>query len=157
MTTKLTAAECREIARKAHESAIESFDRCDTDGALSQWASQITVRQYQQQATLAENDYMWTFETLVDSDGNLVPCREINTRYGVSYGVYATYEDAIKCGEIIKWVGTGKRAAANKGYKIAIVKAEAKTEIGQGLAPMIYFAPVLKVFTPENCTVVEVL
>ena len=155
VTEKLTADEYRALAKQAHERRIESFERCDTDGFVSQWAHQVTESTYHDMAWLAENDFKYTFETLVDAEGNLVPCREIETQYGVAYGVYASFEDAEKCGEIIKWVGTGRRAAKNKGYAIALVRAEATVEVAKGYAGNTYFAPVAKVFTPDNCEIVK--
>jgi hypothetical protein len=152
---KLTADEFRALAKKAHESRIESFERCDTDGFLSQWASQIQEHKYLDWARLAEQDYKDTFETLADADGNLVPCREIETKFGLTYAVYASFEDAQNRGEIIKWVGLGKRAAKNKGYQIVVVEAEATVRVMKGYSGGTYTAPVAPVFTPENCTIVK--
>jgi|DEB19_MinimDraft_3_1074340.scaffolds.fasta_scaffold39877_2 hypothetical protein len=153
---KLTAEQYRALAKEAYERRIESFDRCDTDGFLSQWAQQIVESQYEKLAWLADNDFKYTFETLVDMDGNLVPCREIETKFGFAYGVYGSFQDAQNCGEIIKWVGITHRAAKNKGYAIALVRSEATVEVGKGYAGNTYFAPVAKVFSPENCEIVKV-
>lgn len=154
---KLTADEYRALSKQSHQDAIDSFDRSDTDGALSQWASNISSMKYSKLAYLAENNWKDTFETLVDLNGNLVPCRLIQTKYGFSFGVYASFEDAQECGNIIEWVGTGHRAAKNKGYQIAVVESEATVEIkgsGWSVGPCIVSES--KVFTNDNCTIIKV-
>ncbi len=151
---KLTAEEYRALADEAHQRRIESFERCDTDGFLSQFALDIQVSEYMRWAELAENDFQDTFETLADMDGNLVPCRFIKTQFGFAYGVYASFEEAQNCGKIIKWVGTGERAAKNKGYKIVDVKAEAKVVFCGGYTARVRTEPVNPVFTLENCKIV---
>lgn len=151
---RLTAEQYRALADKAHQRRIESFERCDTDGFLSQFALDIQVNEYMRWAELAENDFQDTFETLADMDGNLVPCRFIKTQYGYAYGVYASFEEAQNCGKIIKWVGTGVRAAKNKGYKIIDVKTEAKVVFAGGYTASVQTQPVHAVFTLENCTII---
>jgi len=152
---KLTAEQYRALADQAHQRRIESFERCDTDGFLSQFALDIRVNEYMKWAELAENDFQDTFETLADMDGNLVPCRFIKTQFGYAYGVYATFQDAHDCGKIIKWVGTGVRAAKNKGYKIVVVSTEAKVVFAGGYTASVHTEPVNPVFTNENCTIIQ--
>lgn len=76
------AGELRELARSRDREAADSFDRCDTDGALSQWASGINAEKYRLQADIAENGGMWSFPALFDLDGNLVPARQCYGEYG---------------------------------------------------------------------------
>lgn len=156
-TQKLTSSEYKKLASEANERAIESFDRCDTDGFLSQWALAIQEREYNALAHLAENNWKSSFQTLVTAKGELVPCRKIETKYGTSYGVYQSFVDAEKGGEIIQWVGLGKRAAKNKGYKIAWVISEANVKMSDGYASQAFFVPANRVFTPENCQIIEVI
>jgi hypothetical protein len=152
---KMTAEQYRALADKAHQRRIESFERCDTDGFLSQFALDIQVNKYMRWAQLAENDFQDTFETLADMDGNLVPCRFIKTQFGYAYGVYESFEEAQNCGKIIKWVGTGLRAAKNKGYKIVLVSTEAKVEFSGGYSASVHTEPVNPVFTPDNCVILN--
>ena len=154
-TIKLKADDYRLLARLAEERRAESFERCDTDGFLSQFALSVQANEYRKWADLAENNYQDYFETLADMEGNLVPCRKIETKFGLSYGVYATFEDAQNCGNIIKWVGMGKRAAKNKGYKIVTVSAEATVVFGGGYTPRVYTVPVNPVHKPENSTIIK--
>lgn len=76
------AEELREMARRNNQEARDSFDRCDTDGFLSQWASGITAEKYRLRADIAENGGMWTFAALFDLEGNLIPAREVHGQYG---------------------------------------------------------------------------
>lgn len=49
-----TADEYRAMAQDSRRQSRESFDRCDTDGALSQWASDQMATRYQQNAQTVE-------------------------------------------------------------------------------------------------------
>lgn len=153
--TYLTAAEYRALADDCHKRKLESWERSDTDGFLSQWALDRMYDKYRKMADLAEQDFKSTFSTLVDLDGNLVPCREIDTKYGWCYAVYATFDDAIKCGEIVEFVGITERGAKKKGYKFAVVRAEATVEIAEGYTGQAYVAPKFAVFTPDNCEILS--
>jgi hypothetical protein len=78
-----TPDQWREMARECHQRSAESFERCDTDGFLSQWASTVTGRLYERLATVAESGGRWTFTTLADAAGNVIEgAREVKTRYG---------------------------------------------------------------------------
>lgn len=151
---RLTAEQYRALADKTHQRRIESFERCDTDGFLSQFALDVAENEYRKWAELAENNFQDTFETLGDLKGDLVPCRLIKTQFGYAYGVYSSFEDAQNCGEIIRWVGTGARAAKNKGYKIVIVSTEAKVVFAGGYTASVFTEPVNPVLTPQNCRIV---
>jgi hypothetical protein len=76
------AEELRDLARKREQESRDSFDRCDTDGSLSQWASGINADKYRIQADIAENGGMWVFAALFDLEGNLIPAREMYGQYG---------------------------------------------------------------------------
>lgn len=57
--TTRTADEWRAAAQACRERSAESFERCDTDGFLSQWASDSTARLYDAVAKVAdEGGYM---------------------------------------------------------------------------------------------------
>lgn len=81
------AEELRETARGNDRDAVDSFDRCDTDGALSQWASGITAEKYRLRADIAENGGMWSFPALFDLEGNLIPAREVYGEYGAFWSL----------------------------------------------------------------------
>lgn len=79
----MTAAEHRQAATAAYERAEESFQRCDTDGFLSQWASGITGDLHRAQATIIENGGKDTFAGLYDAQGRRVKAKtvEVEDRY----------------------------------------------------------------------------
>lgn len=121
-----TADEWREMAAVRFNRAAESFDRCDTDGFLSQAASNTMGLLYNALAKLAEEDGRSEFIELADLDGNLLPARYVKTRYGYSW----VYEDAAG---ITHWFheskarkGEARRAAhEKKGYRLMEVTRDA--------------------------------
>ena len=88
--TEATAAEYRDKANQCRQDAIDSFDRCDTDGFVSQWASGIVAAENDLKAWLAENDGKDYFAALFDLSGNLVPAKLIEGRYGLCWGLLAS-------------------------------------------------------------------
>jgi hypothetical protein len=89
-TNTETAARLREQAAQHDRNAAESFERCDTDGFLSQWASGINAEVARRNADIAEAGGVWTFERtrLTDLDGNIVEdARAVDTRYGRKWRV----------------------------------------------------------------------
>lgn len=154
MTTK--ADELRKQAKEAYQRSIDSFDRCDTDGFLSQWASDCAGRLLEVEADLAEHDYLWNFNTLGDKDGNLIPNKKIKTKYGYAYAIFGSFEDLEKRDvQILEWVGTSEKVIAKKGYTLIRVQTKGKAVLGEGFTPSAYIAPVVPFFTPENSTIVK--
>jgi hypothetical protein len=74
----------RDKAAQHDQDAADSFERCDTDGFLSQWASGINAQKARMEATLVEAGGVATFTRweLTDLDGNTVPAKLIDGRYG---------------------------------------------------------------------------
>lgn len=62
----------REDARRSRDRAEESFQRCDTDGFLSQWANQIGAQKNDAQIRILENGGYARFRVLCDAEGNVV-------------------------------------------------------------------------------------
>ena len=80
-----TAAELRAEAAQHERNAAESFERCDTDGFLSQWASDMNAQLARRNAAIAEHGGQWLFErTVLETlEGELVAdARAVDTRYG---------------------------------------------------------------------------
>ncbi|RPE39801.1 hypothetical protein EDD90_2819 [Streptomyces sp. Ag109_O5-1] len=84
-TTATTPDEHRAAAAAYASAKQESYDRCDTDGALSQWSHGLNEGKQHLAAQIAENGGMWEFDGLFDLDGNLVPAKEIETRFGYAW------------------------------------------------------------------------
>lgn len=76
-----TASEWLALADEEERKEQESFQRCDTDGALSQRCWTINAEKYRQCARLAESDGMGYAETLMDGDREL-DAIIVNGRYG---------------------------------------------------------------------------
>jgi hypothetical protein len=73
-----------EAAASARRSA-ESWERSDTDGYLSQWASNSMARRYRMCAELCDNHGLAEHTALFDLDGNLVSTRKVDGPYGWSW------------------------------------------------------------------------
>lgn len=73
----------RQLAQKAFESAEESFRRSDTDGFLSQWASNLSGQMHQKQAEIDEAGGVRLFPGLFDEQGRRVKAKlvEVVDRY----------------------------------------------------------------------------
>lgn len=83
---KLTADEYRKMAAGSHSAKEESFDRCDTDGFLTQWAHGLTSSLYSTLAELAENNWQSEFPALFYSGTqNRVPAKIIYVKDKYSY------------------------------------------------------------------------
>jgi len=152
-----TATELRAKAADCENRAIESFDRCDTDGFMSQWAANVMAGKYRLEADLADRDGIWEFETLGRLDGTMVPCKTIKTKYGWAWGVYASFADLAKRGSIIEWVSMtiSEKAMTKKGYKSIYVAAKGKVESIGDITPVHVVRPVNECHTPDNCTIVQ--
>ena len=131
MNENKTAQELRQSAARHDQEANESFERSDTDGFMSQWASGVVAQEERLQADIVENGGKWEFQALFDLDGNLVAAKKIETQYGWSWGIFA---DDSGRGRFTGWFNESKarkeetRIAndAKKGYYVGSVLAPAK-------------------------------
>jgi hypothetical protein len=77
------AERCEQKARKCEEQREESFQRCDTDGFVSQWASGLTAREQRAKAKVLRQGGTDTFLGLFDrATGQRLPAKVISTRFG---------------------------------------------------------------------------
>lgn len=106
-----TGDELRQMAHDSRRRSQESFDRCDTDGCVSQWASDLTARLYDHAAALADDGWMAEAPALFSLDGTLLAARQVETRYGTSW----VYDDAdgAACWVSISTARSPKRAQAH--------------------------------------------
>jgi hypothetical protein len=124
----MTADELRAAASKKFQDAEDSFDRCDTDGFLSQWASGISADRLRLAAEIKDNGGVWSFPVLFDLEGNRVPAKLIRVvdqyrGFGKrTRAVWALVNPANPEGSFLGFVSPstgGKRSVANlaaKGY-----------------------------------------
>lgn len=127
-----TAAEWRELAAASRRRSVESFERCDTDGFMTQWASDITAREYEAQADLADAGGRHEFTAIFDLEGNFVPATECKTRYGYTWRI-GNGDDVVWFNESKAQDPDRRRAAnAKKGYYVGRVSAPAYVIIAGG-------------------------
>lgn len=65
-------AKLEERAEASRRAKQESFDRCDTDGFVSQWASGVNAERDYKQIEILKNGGHAEFRVLVDGEGNVV-------------------------------------------------------------------------------------
>ncbi len=146
----LSPEQHRRLAAAADKEAYDSFERCDTDGFLSQWAMGLSAQKHRLAAEIAENGGRRDFPALFDLEGKLVPAKLVNTRYGETWAVLDGDDPH---GDVAKWVGRSRaesiegrvRAMEKKGYREGRVMARAKADIvgtGHGLSGTAWVAPV---------------
>lgn len=132
------AERLRSEARRKEREAHESFERCDTDGALSQWASEITSRKLHLQADIAEAGGIWQFPALFDLSGNVVPAKLINGKYGLCWMVFD--KDGEFTGEFVSAFPKRRQTIVNKGYLEGYVMRPAYVRIGGQMASSTVYA-----------------
>ena len=80
------AEQLRKAAADSRRAAEDSFQRCDTDGFLSQWASNLTAQEHAAQAEILEHGGCAKFLGLFDSvTGERVPAKIISGDYGARW------------------------------------------------------------------------
>lgn len=129
-----TAEEHRQWARDSARQAAESFERCDTDGFLSQWASGLTADLHRAKARIADAGGTSSFPALFDMDGNLVAAKLVDTRYRRSWMLLG---DDDPNGRAAGWFNPSKhsdpeRRRANnaaKGFFVGKVAAPADAKL----------------------------
>jgi hypothetical protein len=83
----MTATEHRNAAKAADQEAYDSFERCDTDGFLSQWACGLTANLHRRQAEIMEAGGVAEFPALFNLDGQRVRAKLIDGKYGPCWAI----------------------------------------------------------------------
>jgi hypothetical protein len=128
--TTLTAEDHRALAAQKEQDKEDSFQRCDTDGFLSQWASGLSAERHRLAADIKDNGGRWEFRALFDLNGNLVAAKQIETVYGTSWGLLESDDPKA---QIKGWFNASRaqnearrlKANAAKGYRMGTVLAPA--------------------------------
>ena len=136
-----TGDEYRKIAAGNIQESADSFERCDTDGCLSQWAHDQNARIYQALAALADNGGKATFDYLADLDGNIVNAKVIPGKFGSCWMILD--ENGQATGEFAPWNPARASTLAKRGYKEIEVEREAviMTSSGGGYSLNVYAYP----------------
>lgn len=122
-----TAEQIREInqlkqaARDARARAEESFQRCDTDGFLSQWASNLGAQKDERQIRILENGGCAEFTVLCSGDSEVVTTRFRFFPVHLAQpwlGVKKVWDLGTELGEKIgrRWIPTGKNSRIQKQF-----------------------------------------
>lgn len=135
-----TAAEWRAESAEMFAKREESYDRCDTDGFLSQWALGSLSQDYSLRAQLAEANGLTEVCALFDLDGELVPSVHGWGEYGEYFAVLDNDERG--CRRFFnpskaRNEETARKNNAAKGFYIGRVKTQGKVKMlggGKGLS-----------------------
>lgn len=130
-TKNQTAQDHLAKANQYKQDAQDSFERSDTDGFLSQWASGMMSNLEYRKYEIAENGGKSYFPALFDLEGNLVPAKLISTQYGSAWGLLED-EDNVES----RFIGyfnpsnaqddeRARKNNAKKGYYVGEVMADA--------------------------------
>lgn len=109
-----TSTQLREQARQHDRDAHDSFERCDTDGFLSQWASGLNAQKLRRQADITDNGGVAAFLTLFTTSGEWVPSKEISTRYGTRWMLLDA--NGKSTGVFLTWHPARRDTLAKHGY-----------------------------------------
>jgi hypothetical protein len=144
--TTTTSAQLRQQAINAQQEAHDSFERCDTDGFISQAANQLTARKLNLQATIQDNNGLAEFPALFDLKGNWVPAQLIDNKFGGKSWLLLD-ENGKSLSIFINAFPARRSTIANKGFVEGSVLRPATAQIcggGRGFSGMTscYVSPV---------------
>ena len=124
-----TGKKLREQAAEWRRREQESFDRCDTDGCVTQWCQSISASDDDRAAALADSGNLAVFRVLIDTNtgevvGNSIHVFESRFHYGNEYKWAVRRSGAEKT----EWVTDYKRESgfAAKSLSVAWMVAPAK-------------------------------
>lgn len=135
----------RKRSEELEQEAADSWERSDTDGFLSQWASRLGSRRELLQADIDEKNGLWEHSALFDLNGNMVPATRHDSKYGGN--VWRVFSGEAFTSEIKEWFNPSKARNkktrltnnAKKGYYIGSVLAPSHAEMfgsGTGLGSL---------------------
>lgn len=112
-----TAQEHRAKAAQHETDRAESWERSDTDGFLSQWASGLNAQLERRKADLVDAGKMAVFTGLFEGDRR-VKARMITTKYGVAWLLHEDEAELIeRRGK--KFLPTGKKSRVLRNLGLA--------------------------------------
>jgi hypothetical protein len=114
-------------AADARKAAADSFDRCDTDGFVTQWAHGITGARDRAAADLLRAGGTADFLAVFDLDGNLIPARVIDGKYGKSWLLLDAYGRSL--GVFLPARPKRRDTLAKRGYTLGLVTRPAAAVI----------------------------
>src|SRR5574341_194423 len=149
-----TPEQWRAMAAESRKRSADSWERSDTDGFLSQWASDTVAREYEAWAELAESNYQAEFPALFDLDGNPLDARQIESRYGWCW-LIKNSDGTVKFFNESQ-ARSGKRRLATdmgKGFRLGTVSREAYVKLHG--ASYTSVSPVAMPYPASEVTIVD--
>lgn len=127
------AAEHEAAARKHYQDRQESFERCDTDGFVSQWASGLLGNLEQRKAELARAGDKAEFPGLFRrSDGARVRAKLIEGRFGLCWA-FCDADNRFTGRFLANSKGTPRSKLFREGFEVLQELAPARAElVGRG-------------------------
>ncbi len=118
--TKLTAGDYERMKE-------ESFERSDTDGALTQWALGINAQKARMEAELESAGNVSEFPVLCDLSGNEVPAKVIAGKYGTCWMLLDASGKAT--GQFAPYRPARASTLAKRGFQEVMKTLPAKVEV----------------------------
>jgi hypothetical protein len=109
-----TADDLRASAARHEQEREASFQRSDTDGFLSQWASGLSAARDRLQADIVEAGGLHRFPALFDLDGRYIPARVIEGQWGKRWMVLN--DQGRSTGTFLPYHPVRRNTLARKGY-----------------------------------------
>lgn len=119
-------------AQEHRDEARASFERCDTDGFLSQWAHGINARLHDRLAQIERDGGVAEFPALFDLEGNRVRAKLIDGRWGQCWAICDDQGDFT--GEFVSAFPKRASTMERKGYRegVEIARASARISAPEG-------------------------
>lgn len=99
-----TSEQLRARAADSERAKAESFERCDTDGFLSQWAHDLSARRDRVQADILDRGGVARFPGLVDGEGRRIRARIVRRHNQWSHTDEEVWLIEGPGGEAAEWV-----------------------------------------------------
>jgi hypothetical protein len=124
-----TADQYRQSAQEHETEAAASYERCGTDGHLTQWAHGVMAKHDRTAAWLAEQGNRDLFRALFTLDGELVPAKLIHTQYGLTWALLTNDSPDSRTTRFIGAFPKRESTMARKGFYEGYVKAPARVAL----------------------------
>lgn len=119
-----TGEQWRALAAEAGRESAVSFERCDSDGFLSQWATQQMGRVYLSMAAIADNGHITERPAIFDLAGNLVTLDSRTNDWGNTYWYIKGAENPYFSESNATKLKTARANNEKKGYRLGWVMAK---------------------------------
>ena len=155
MTTTPTPTELRAQAAQKDQDARDSFERCDTDGALSQWASGMNAQRLRLEADIVERGGVSEFLTLFTLDGKFQPAKAIQTQYGMRWMLLDS--DGKRTGQFLPYHPARRSTLAKHGYVEGYACFPAKADYREGRGGLVTVSVTTIKTVPDHFEPTEVV